>query len=606
MLVICKLFVLFLCLLGYVLFLEEKTGLKIEFIPVILFSSIIFLMFIAGLLNCMLHAVLAITLGGLVLLVFMVISILRKGELRSVLRRLATPGTLFFALVCCYFIFLMRDISFTQYDEFSHWGLVARDIFVNNRLPNFTSNLILFQAYPPGSALWIYFVTRVTGFSESMAYIAQSILIVGCVLSLFAFVNPKKNAGGILLTAVASAAFAMLGCSITHLLVDNLLGVLPLANLAVIIYYRRDILRAALPTLPLASATILVKNSGMFFALINMGGLLIFFLPRLLGKTREKNGAGRRVVAACLACALLVPFGCNFLWNRHLKLVYSDANESKHAMNVSHYESVFKEKTPEDVKAITEKFISHCFDFKGNRIACNMLILNGAILLLLLLSVFKQRRRWLYWLKIFAACNGIFLVYTVGILAMYLFSMPTSEAMYLASFSRYSETGLIFVLGIFLIAVLIRSANTGSHVRNLVIYLLSALALLYPLTAPAALEKLYKTPPYEGTLVETMDETLKDVRLSGGNSYLIYYPINRYDAGFAHYLTQYKLQTKNIYIIDKTTPAAQLAEKLPNFTYLLVLEEDSEAESLLNGIKDSGDLRGGYKTSEILKALEAS
>lgn len=604
--VICKLFILCLCLLGYALFLDRKTGLKAAFIPVLLFSSITLLMFFAGLLNVLPQAVFAVLLAGLALLVFMLASILRRGESLSVLRRLVTPGTLFFLLACCYFTFMLRDMSFNRYDEFSHWGLVVRDIYINDRLPNFSSDLISFQAYPPGSALWIYFVTRVTGFSESMAYIAQSFLVVGCACALFAFVRPGKNGGGMVLAALACAALAVLGNTVTFLYVDNLVAMLPLANLAVIVYYRRDLLRAAVPTLLLASATILVKNSGMFFALINIGVLLAFFLPRYLGKAREKDAVGRRAAAVCLACALLVPLACNFLWGKHVELVYPSASESKHAMSVDNYESVFKEKTPEDIDAITEKFINRCFDFKDNRVARNMLVLDGAILLLLLLALFTQRRKGLFWLKIFAACNGVYLVYTAGIWAMYLFSMPLYESIELASFSRYSETGLIFVLGIFLIAALTRSAQAGSHMRNLAVYVLSAAALLYPLTAPAALEGLYKTPSYAGSLAETMDEIIKEVPVSRDDSYAVYYPACATDAGYAHYLVRYKLQTDRFTMISTVGSAAELAGKIRDYSYLLVLEEDPEIEGLLWGLKGSAALRGGYETSAVLKAMGVS
>lgn len=604
MLVICKLLILCLSLLGYVLYLDRKTGLKADFIPVVLFSSMILLMFFAGLLNVMPQAVLTVMLAGLALLVYMLVSILRRGETAAVLCRLVTPGTVFFLLACCYFTFILRDLSFNRYDEFSHWGLVARDIYANDRLPNFSSDLIQFQAYPPGSALWIYFVTRVTGFSESMAYIAQSYLAMSCACALFAFVRLGKNGGGIVLAALSCAALAVLGNTISFLYVDNLVAMLPLANLAVIVYYRRELFRAAVPTLLLASATVLVKNSGMFFALIDIAVLLAFFLPRWLG--RGENKAVRRAAAVCLACALLVPLACNFLWGKHVELVYPSAGESKHAMSAEHYESVFKEKTPADIRDITEKFVDRCFDFKENRVARSMLVLNGAVLLLLLLSLLTQKSKGLFWLKIFAACNGVYLVYTAGIWAMYLFSMPLYEAVELASFTRYSETGLIFVLGVFLIAALFRSARADSRPQRLAVYILSAAALAYPLTAPAALEGLYKTPKYEGSLVERVDRIAEEIPVSRDCSYAVYYPASATDAGYAHYLVRYKLQTDRFTMIDRAGTARELAGKIRDTSYLLVLEEDPEIRGLLSGLTGSGGLLGGYETAAVLRSMGES
>ena len=79
--------------------------------------------------------------------------------------------------------------------------------------------------------------------------IAQNILLLSCALTLFAFIKTKRVVSYLVLRVLVF--YAHLPLSLQSLLVDTLLPPLAVANAAVMVYYRKDILKAAALSCPL-------------------------------------------------------------------------------------------------------------------------------------------------------------------------------------------------------------------------------------------------------------------------------------------------------------------------------------------------------------------
>ena len=65
-------------------------------------------------------------------------------------------------------------------------------MLLQDRMPNFEDTLIMFQAYPLGSSLFIYYVCKIVGTTEACFLWAQIILMLSALFSGLVFVT-KKN-----------------------------------------------------------------------------------------------------------------------------------------------------------------------------------------------------------------------------------------------------------------------------------------------------------------------------------------------------------------------------------------------------------------------------
>ena len=154
-------------------------------------------------------------------------------------------GTIFFLVICVFFAFLLYGNKFLDYDNFSHWALVEKTLLSKNRFPNFMDSNIMFQSYPPGSASYIYYVCKITGIhSEWMQMYAQTTLMSGILISLFAFSNKWQNK---LLMCVGSVILLAGNTRLDSLLVDSLLAITALGGMAFCIYYRNEYSCAVTP-----------------------------------------------------------------------------------------------------------------------------------------------------------------------------------------------------------------------------------------------------------------------------------------------------------------------------------------------------------------------
>ena len=176
---IIRLLILVISFYGYIQTVQKKV--KLEFSIGIIFSAIGSTMFLAGILNIMKEAAILICLFGIVLAIQ---SVYKREKIQSII----CTGTIFFLVTCVFFAFLLYGNKFLDYDNFSHWALVEKTLLSKNRFPNFMDSNIMFQSYPPGSASYIYYISKITGIhSEWMQMYAQTTLMSGSLINLFAF-----------------------------------------------------------------------------------------------------------------------------------------------------------------------------------------------------------------------------------------------------------------------------------------------------------------------------------------------------------------------------------------------------------------------------------
>ena len=480
---------------------------------------------LAGMLNLLPEAVWLLWGAGLVLAAA---SLWRRESLRAVV----TPGTCFFAAAAIGLAFLMNGARVLQYDDFSHWALVARTILERNALPTFRDTTLSFLNYPPGSACWIYFFCRLCGTeSEGAMLFAQSLMMLACLLPLFLIVR-RRPVWSVSLASVAAAyAFLSRETQLMTLYVDLLLPMVAVAGMLLALSSIREPRRAALLALPFSVYAYLVKNSGILFSL-----LISLLLAGIALWNRRQGRSPARRDWRCILGACVAPVGVLYIWNRHTTMVFENASATKHAMRPGQLLSTFSEKTAAEISDICSAYVSALGEASVLPLACL------AVMGLCLLAV-SARRRALYRPGAGALCAAalVSVIYLAGLLLMYLFSMPTGEALILASLNRYLST---LDLWLVLMTAAVALASLGAcppRGRQRFLYGaavgLCAVVLLFFSGFPDA-SVLHHRQLYAQSDRAKVDAAIAEKGIPAGERYIL---VGMQDGGRAYYIFQYLL-----------------------------------------------------------------
>lgn len=413
--------------IGFWEFLRRKTNTDMVFLPGIAAVIQISLLFLAGILNLLPQTTALIWAFGLGFFFYA----WWKDRNLSFLRNFLSFPCLYLLLFSILFLLFLPGKELLHIDNFSHWGLIAKTILQKNRFPNFLEEgYILFQEYPLGSAIYLYYCMHFSGAitSEWRMMFCQGYLYLAFLLPIF-----RKNGKNSLLVFVLMVLFTNFSLvffdSITDLLVDRLLVLAGMCMLCYVAEYcgaGKLSVSSFLITASFLVANLQIKNSSIFFVAIAC--LLILWEGR-----GDKQWAKR-------LCLIGIPVFAFVLWNRHCKLVYTAPDLTLHAMNFANYAAGISEKSPGQILAITKELVYFVLINKGTWIIAITALLAGVF-------VFQVRRaEFPSYCKqvLFAAC--CLLVYILGLLGMYIFSMPSVEADYLAEIARYYGSAVFAAL----------------------------------------------------------------------------------------------------------------------------------------------------------------
>ena len=97
-----------------------------------------------------------------------------------------TPGCLFFLILTGFLALYDRSNVRTGWDEYDHWGLVVKDMFVSDQLPMHAGSVVFVPNYPPMMALVQYWFEKTRGiFSEGILYFAYHMFAYSVLMILF-------------------------------------------------------------------------------------------------------------------------------------------------------------------------------------------------------------------------------------------------------------------------------------------------------------------------------------------------------------------------------------------------------------------------------------
>ena len=529
--------------------------ISIYFLPSLTIALQVTILFFAGIFNLLPEASIMLFILGIIGLGIALWD--NKGA--DFLKTYFNDGYILLLLIMIVMGLSVRGKIFSHYDNFSHWAIVVRNMLEVNHYPNFESSLIMFQEYPLGSATYIYYFAKMISSSESTQMLAQIYMILAALLPLFSLVKKRSIKIDLIFLVLVNFVFVY-NITVRNLLVDTLLPVVGIcAFLFARIHCKDNAEKKHFWFLSCYLVQLIqIKNSGIFFVVT----ILIVGFKYLW----EKGSRFNNVLSA------LFPFASLLIWQKHCKYVFSSAATSKHAMTVENYQSVFGDKSAEDIRAICTKLLKLSITFKDVWVLLGIAVLLGIVILSFSKGNMRDYKNLLAFSFILYVC------YQLGMFGMYIFSMPGGEATALAGSERYLKTILLAILLIFMaFAIRIASHNTINKIGSCVLsvaVIVSLFVFAYVSQGKIQFAPLTEYSNEERKWLEEriwIENNKEMYSIPMHDSYCVLIP--SYDSEYTYYLLKYIFQSNDVSskIVENTDDLYSISSK-----YILVYDQENE------------------------------
>lgn len=585
--------------IGYSSLIHNKLKINSAFIPIMIITTITCIVFIFGIVNKLNIAVNSITIIGLLFFAYYIIQTLRK---RFSMEFFLSPAMVFFIIGSAYCMFLLKDVSYLHYDNFSHFGKIVKEMFYSNSYPN-SNTTITFQNYPPATATFIYYFCKVIGYSEGYTLVGQSVLIMGALATFLWKSNFKNILFNFLTIAVIFITLSILTLDNTtlhiyNLLVDGILGFLTSAAIVVAYYYRNDIKKNFYINLPLLVFLVLTKDSGKLFFFIV---ILFVLLSNTQIRVKIKNIKQLKIIIPLILILIVIPLLFSNLWKGYVVRAYStEAYQSnKFVVSENKLTENFNLRSEEFKKTLHIKIIKKVLDIHSINTQLFICINLASILISLAYYVFKKKKAKLQ-LKALVLSDFMMALYVIGEYLMYLLIMPEGEATDLASFDRYISSAIIvcvctqLICGANTINKIFESINykerisgenniysKGKYLFNKAIIPILCCIIVVPnfYAVREGIKQLCIKPNEENFRRVHVQKACEIARsyLGRNESILIYNGEKDNGTGFYYYLGTYEMLTNNIDILDVNminTNNNKFISLLSQRDYIIMAEND--------------------------------
>ena len=437
MLTVLRLLAFLLSAAGYVAVARAYWKITPRASYLFVFSAEAVLIYFAGLAGVLSYAAYALFGGGIVLLVVL----LANHKIKLAYNTSSINATnLAFVVTLGIITASLLTTSFVHYDNFSHWAVVVKYMLVTDRIPDAASAIIDFKSYPLGSSSFLYFVSRIVGNSEGVMLTGQGMLLFSSFYAVFGAIRDQKRflLAALLGLGCSVMAFFNISIRINNLLVDFLLPALALGSVGVLLVERKKFSTACLAVLPVLALLTIVKNTGIFFAILGY----VFLIYRSVQFQNADSKLRPFFWGALGIIALsLVPL---IAWNIHTSLAFP-TDAGKFSYDFQTLSSFAIDKTPAQVQQIVNLFLVTATSL-SQLPTLGFVVFNGVSIAAYLVARFALHKKWKL-LRTLLVLDLAVVLYYAGILAMYIVSMPLEEAQRLAGFDRYASSMILFLMG---------------------------------------------------------------------------------------------------------------------------------------------------------------
>ena len=525
---------------GYLFIFKKKTKIPYELLLPILFSLIGIIIFLAGIFNMLKEFSVLICFGGIF---FFAYNFLKK-EINF--NEIKSTKFILLMFLFSYITIICSNMHLLNFDNFTHWGLIVKNMFLRNSLPNFETTVIGYTTYQPGSACFIYYLGFSLGKTEASMIIAQNYLVLAYLSSVFVFFKQslfdKKKNIMYLLFILLYIFILFINIMMYDLLVDTLIGVMLIASFAVLYYFRNDLKKAFIYNLPILVFLFLVKNIGIVLVAFSCLGLVYIGY-----RNKEfKKGFLYALLSGIISVAVF------YIWTKHVTYVFGEISlYSRHTLSFKNIINELHRKGLEQILEFCTIYYNNFVNIRDNLPNKYMIVIN--LILIFSMIIYKNKRKNIMYLLL--VTNIIYLVYYIILGLMYLLSMPWEEAIYIAGFNRYMLTIIIAIIGLIFICFVnhIMTEEKFSKQSMLVIgvSIISIIFLSYNY-GKIDFKVLMGDINYEKSIAYKYDNILNNNMFSANNDryYYIYAP-DTYskEGGYLYFMSKYKLNTSNFMIV---------------------------------------------------------
>lgn len=381
----------------------------------------------------------ALGLGGAV---FASLNFFRKRQQLD-FRDWAASEKLLWALVIAVCVSLyLKNIGriFYQWDEFSHWGSVIRAIYTANTF-HFNPNPLYFQDYPPGTALFSYFVLSIIGYSEGGAIFSYSLILLAYCIPLFGLAAARGRLFLIIVFAISLVLIRKLGHGWSTVLIDHVLSV-TFAGLVATYLLIRENNSARWPLALLFVTIALAKHAGATMGLAACGLMVVDSIVIAMGAPRQGQGLRARYCPAITAIwpwifAIFPSIIFATLWGWYVEVSAASRGYGRFGIFELLSQGLGCCATEREVTVVA-KFSEHFFQLVGySPVLLTALFFGAGVFAALRANPGVARNRQITALLVM---GGTGLFFTLVQLLYYLYAFNEFEALAIASFERFLNT----------------------------------------------------------------------------------------------------------------------------------------------------------------------
>ena len=418
-------------IITYAIMLTIILNKRIEEVLPISIVEIILIIFISGLFDNLKIGITIIEILAILQLIFILIMIIKKDK--EIVWRILTPGLLVYTLLFSVNILINKNRVLEDYDEFNHWAVIVKNMFLYNTYGTNEQAIVTFNEYPPFTAIFQYLFLMIQKvYREDTIIIAQNVLYFSIMIPITKNVKWNKSLTKlfVILPVIVLLPIFFYKNFYLEILVDGIIGIMFAYVVFSAVQKEEDIKFKYLKVLAGEIMLVLTKTSSIALALL---AILIIFMEKIifgLKKDKQKSKKEIRLILIVFIIALLI----TALW-------YLKVSGAEKRWDFEQIIKIDSQKAEENSK-VALKFIQNIF--LSEKITSRQFTVFSVTLLLICLQIYvtkriKEREIMYYEIAMLISIP----IWLIGLLLMYVTIFDMHEAIYLTCFERYVSTILL-------------------------------------------------------------------------------------------------------------------------------------------------------------------
>ena len=494
-------------------------------------------------------------------------------------------------------ILLIGFISIV-WDDFSHWLLTVKNMVLFNELSNNSKSTIIFKTYPPATAIIQYFYNFVGGIgfrSFNLEYNSQLITNYFVMILLLSMINmtPLSKKSKIILYPVLFLILEIFNQEIyVSLFVDVILSIMGAYLIILYEYMKKQKINKKFEFIDMVLATLflsLVKSTGTAIIVF----CLIYIIIDL--SLTKKYKFNLKIIITILISLLIGKKS----WGYYLSKTKADIMWETGKITLGNVLKIFDGKGQQYQYETINNFFKAILKQRIGIFSYTVffIIMIGLLIYLYIRKNDNER------LKLLIYNILIIIIYPISLLLMYIFIFSPTEAINLASFSRYLSTIVIFLIllnGLILIKdkIILRHEKITIKVITICIIILVFTNRTMKMFTIKKLKQIKKAKRYRNEIRKIP----KEIGINPNNKVYFISDMSK-DGGYYHWIFKYEatpLKTQPFYYNDDEN----LFETLKNYDYLYLKDFDenfSKKYSIMfkNGLESNNFYRIEKENNEI-------